>query len=586
MQVNVVLGRREMAAMGKQALRLLALVVIIMSNASEASPTLRIERLAVCGPWVPGPPKTWCLQVSGMAGASPAVLLDGHPLPASDVRREGQTLRLHLPERPVDSGPLWLRDGLRTSNTVWLSERPSHVQSATPERQVLIADRLVTSVDLLSVLLRDDVKGLPEARRIAKAHGVQIVGAIAPLNLYQMRLASATLLERDAMVQAMGKDRAVEAVLVEDDNRNAGRNPLKTTAPPDQEGWAANHFEQGVDLYLRQAAWEHRSPAQVNVGVIEKGVNFDSPDFAELAAPHAAAGVCLHARHSQPENAHGSIVTGILAARITEGGNRGLLSRIGTMGKGFRVIVDIGGETGVVGRVAASVNLVQDQVRVLNWSWGVHRMGRLDLNGEPITANVRTDLAYDGYERLLVRFFAWLKREHPEVLVINSAGNSASTTEDHLPASLVSEQLLVVGAHQRSGRGVAVEDPRFVVRRGNSNLGRQVDITAAACPRPPKSTVARPGGGGGCGTSYAAALVSAAVTAIVSINPDLQPAQIKALLRRSALPVAAGPGLELTAPLRADERARSDDPAIGQSARLDLQEALRLAILSREPGVH
>lgn len=544
--------------MGKQALRLLALVVIILSNAGEASPTLRIEWLAACGPWVPGPPQTWCLQVSGMAGASPAVLLDGQPLPASAVRREGQTLRLHLPEQPVDSGPLWLRDGLRTSNTVWLSERPSHVQSATPERQVLIADRLVTSVDLLSVLLRADVKGLPEARRIAKAHGVQIVGAIAPLNLYQMRLASATLLERDAMVQAMGKDRAVEAVLVEDDNRNAGLNPLKTTAPPDQEGWAANHFEQGV--------------------------NFDSPDFAELAAPHAAAGVCLHARHSQPENAHGSIVTGILAARITEGGNRGLLSRIGTMGKGFRVIVDIGGETGVVGRVAASVNLVQDQIRVLNWSWGVHRMGRLDLNGEPITANVLTDLAYDGYERLLVRFFAWLKREHPEVLVINSAGNSASTTEDHLPASLVSEQLLVVGAHQRSGRGVAVEDPRFVVRRGNSNLDRQVDITAAACPRPPKSTVAWPGGGG-CGTSYAAALVSAAVAAVVSINPDLQPAQIKALLRRSALPVAAGPGLELTAPLRADERARSDDPAIGQSARLDLLEALRLAILSREPGV-
>ncbi|WP_192938652.1 hypothetical protein [Pseudomonas putida] len=52
------------------------------------------------------------------------------------------------------------------------------------------------------------------------------------------------------------------------------------------------------------------------------------------------------------------------------------------------------------------------------------------------------------------------------------------------------------------------------------------------------------------------------------------------------MPVAAGPGLELTAPLRADERARSDDPAIGQSARLDLLEALRLAILSREPGVH
>ncbi|WP_192938651.1 S8 family serine peptidase [Pseudomonas putida] len=513
--------------MGKRALGLLALVVILMSNAGEAASAIRIERLAICGPWTPGPPRSWCVQVSGMSGAMPVVLLDGHPLPARNVTRNGQTLRLYLPRQDVDSGPLWLRDGSRTSNPVWLSMRPSHVLSASPERQVFIADQLVTSVDLLGVLLRDEVKGVPEARRIAKAHGLQIVGAIAPLNLYQMRLPSTTLLERNAMVQALGREPDVETVLVEDDNRPDGQSPRKATTPPDQQGWMANRFDQGVDLYVRQTAWEPRRPGNVSVGVIEKGVNFESPDFAELAAPCGQAGVCLHARHSQPENAHGSIVTGMLVARIVEGGNRGLLSRIGSLGEGFKVIVDIGGETGVVGRVAASVNLVQDQVRVLNWSWGVHRMGRLDMAGEPVTANVRSDLAFDGYERLLVRFFAWLKREYPQVLVVNSAGNTASSTDDHLPASLPSEQLLVVGAHQRSGRDVAVEDARFVVRRGNSNLGPRVDITAAACPRPPLTAAPEVGRGGGCGTSYSAALVSAAVAAVVSINPDLQPAQIK-----------------------------------------------------------
>ncbi|WP_236409724.1 S8/S53 family peptidase [Pseudomonas sp. S31] len=570
----------DMAGKGKQAARLLALVVILMSDAGEAAAAIRIEKLAPCGPWAPGQPRAWCVQARGLSDAIPQVLLGGREIPASRVTREGRTLHLQLPERPLDSGSLWLRDGMRISNPVWLSTRQSYVLSANSERQVPIADHLVTSVDLLGLLLHEDVQGQSQAQRIAKAHGLQIVGAIPPLNLYQVRLSSSTLLERNAMVQALEQDQAVEAVLVEDDNRNDGQKPYKAIEPPDDDGWAANRFDQGVDLYRRYAAWEHRRPGPVSVGVIEKGVNFDSPDFTELVAPCGHAGVSLQARHSRPKNAHGSIVTGILSARIAEGGNRGLLSRIGPMGRGFRVIVDIGGETGVVGRVAASVNLVQDQVRVLNWSWGVHRMGRLDLKGQPITANVRSDLAFEGYRRLLVRFFAWLKREHPEVLVVNSAGNSASSTDDHLPASLSSEQLLVVGAHQRSGRDVGVEDARFVVRRGNSNLGPRVDITAAACPRPPQTTAPRAGSGGGCGTSYSAALVTAVAAAMVSINPDLQPAQIKALLRRSALPAQAG----LTAPLRADERERSDDPAIGLSSRLDMLEAMRLVILGGEPG--
>ena len=569
-----------MAGKGKQAARLLALVVMLMSDAGGTAAAIHIEKLAPCGPWAPGQPKAWCVQARGLSEAIPQVVLGGREIPASRVTREGHTLHLHLPEHPLGSGALWLRDGMRTSNPVWLSTRLSHVLSADPERQVLIADRLVTSVDLLGILLHEDVQGQAQAQRIARAHGLQIVGAIPPLNLYQVRLTSSTLLERNAMVQTLEQDEAVETVLVEDDNRSDAEKPYKAIDPPDDAGWAANRFDQGVDLYRRYVAWNHGRPGPVSVGVIEKGVNFDSPDFTALAAPCGHAGVSLQARHSQPENAHGSIVTGILAARIAEGGNRGLLSRIGSMGRGFRVIVDIGGETGVVGRVAASVNLVQDQVRVLNWSWGVHRMGKLDLNGEPITANVRSDLAFEGYRRLLVRFFAWLKREHPEVLVVNSAGNSASSTDDHLPAALPSEQLLVVGAHQRSGRDVGVEDPRFVVRRGNSNLGPRVDITAAACPRAPQTTATRPGRDSGCGTSYSAALVTAVAAAMLSIDPDLQPAQIKALLRRSALPAQIG----LTAPLRADERERSDDPAIGQSARLDMLEAMRLVILGGEPG--
>lgn len=542
--------------MHKETLQLLAGMVLVMSNAVDAAPALHIERLSPCGPWAPGPPRVWCVQVAGMGEAMPDVLLDGTPVPAAKVSREGQTLRFELPRRQLASGPLWLRDEPRESNPTWLSMGQSHVQAARREHQVLIADRLVTVLDLVGLLLREDVDGLTEARRIAQAHGLEIVGAIAPLNIYQVRLPSTTLLERDAQVRALGRDPAVAAVLVEDDNLDGGPRPDRPVPAPDREGWVANRFEPAVELYRRHAR-EVSAPHHVTVGVIEKGVNFDSPDFAELATPSGHAGVCLNARHSTAANAHGSIVTGVLAARIMPGGNRGLLSRIGALGEGFRVIVDRGSENGVLGRVAASVNLVQDHARVLNWSWGVHRLGKRDRDGEPVTANVRSELAFTGYAQLLRRFFAWLERDHADVLVVNSAGNSATTTEDHLPSALRYPQLLVVGAHQRSGRDVAVDDARFVMPRGKSNVGPRIDITAAACPRPPVTTAPQLGRGSGCGTSYAAALVTAVVAAMLAVNPDLHPTQIKTLLQRSAM------------------------PAFGQSARLDMREALRQAMHSR-----
>jgi len=227
------------------------------------------------------------------------------------------------------------------------------------------------------------------------------------------------------------------------------------------------------------------------------------------------------------------------------------------------------------------VNLVEDGAQLLNWSWGVHRMGTLNLKGEPIDTNVRSDLAVAGYEMLLERFFQWLKTDHPNVVVVNSAGNSASTTDDHLPASLVSDQLLVVGGHQRSQWGGDVVDARYVVRRGSSNVGPRIDINAASCPNPPRSTQAKTGRGAGCGTSYAAALVTGMVAAMLSIDPELKPKQIRALLRQSALLMQPGDS-GLTRPVNAGRQAGVTDSGNGGLARLDMYQALLLVINNRE----
>ena len=149
--------------------------------------------------------------------------------------------------------------------------------------------------------------------------------------------------------------------------------------------------------------------------------------------------------------------------------------------------------------------------------------------------------------------------------------------------SFVTEQLLVVGGHQRSDQAVPVEDPRHVRKRHSSNIDMRVDISAAACIRPVAAD--RPH----CGTSYATPLVTATVATMLAINPALTPQQVRMLLRRSALTLGSEQDFEamdaedLTAPILPSERGgRLDHPDLGRSARLDMQRALDLAIQSRD----
>jgi Subtilase family. len=246
------------------------------------------------------------------------------------------------------------------------------------------------------------------------------------------------------------------------------------------------------------------------------------------------------------------------------------LSRLGVVGGRFDIIVDRGAAAGGDGECGSLGQPGAGRCACTQLELGVHRSGSTNRQGEPILVNVRSGLAFDGYALLLERFFAWLKRHYPNVIVVNSAGNNASSTDNHLPASLVADQLLVVGGHQRSGWPVNVENARFAVRRASSSFGPQVDIYAAACPGAPPSTMPRAGRGGGCGTSYAAALVTGVVAAMISINPDLEPKQVKAMLKQSARPLLMEDG---------------GDATVLPNARLNMHQALQFAIRSRQRPV-
>ncbi|MBE7375416.1 S8/S53 family peptidase [Pseudomonas lopnurensis] len=556
-----------------------------------AGQDLRITQLQRCGDLFARDRLTWCLHASGLPEAQVGLQLAGKPLRAERVERDGQHLRLTLPAAEHESGPLWLEHDGQRSNPVWLSLGRSHVLAATADEVTENMDGLTTYVDLVSLIVEEDQDGLETARRLAEKYAAKVVGAIAPLNTYQLRLPVKNLTERDAMLLRLGNEVGVDAVVIEESAAESGEQEPDRERPQNRE-WAANRFLDAVDYY-RERIPAKRAPIDtepVRIGVIERAVDFDAPNFAAYLQPcdPAAGRTCLYARDADEPDSHGSSVSGILAARAADARDSGFLSALDAAGPGFEVIVDPNSDGGIAAKVAASVNLVEDGVRILNWSWGIHRIGTVDVDGEPVDSLLRSGIAMSGYEELLEEFFRWLRREHPEVLVINSAGNGSARSgrDDYrLPSSFITEQLLVVGGHQRNQRrDVPVEHPQHTTKRASSNLDMRVDITAAACTR---AATPEPGRRGEvhCGTSYATPLVAGAVAAMLSINPRLEPEQVRELLRRSAMTIGRDSDFEaaeaddLTAPILPSERNdRLDDRDVGRSARLDMRKALELTV--------
>lgn len=590
---------KEPSPMPLRSAALVTLFALSACTTAMAQEPLRLESLKRCGDLLEIEHQQWCLTVRGLGEATPQLTLGEQAIPADRVERDGQQLRLRLDRADYQSGPLWLEDGPRASNAIWLTLRSSHVVAAGPNEVAKNMDGLTTYVDLVSVLIEESHDGRQEAERLAGKYGAKVVGSIAPLNVYQLRLPAKDLVQRDALVLRLGGETSVDAVVIEEsgaeETEQAPTQPEEPKKPAqDSDEWAANRFLDAVHYYQRRIPGQQAPirPHPVRIGLIERDVDFDTADFADYLGPCSVPRTCVYARDADKPDNHGTTVAGILAARWNDGGNTGLLRGLDKASGGFEVIVERNSDAGITANIAASVNLVEDGVRVLNWSWGIHRVGAKDVKGDDVDSLLRSGIAMSGYEELLEEFFLWLRKEHPDVVVVNSAGNGSSfsgTDEYRLPSSFVTEQLLVVGGHQRSERaGVAVDDPGYAVKRNSSNIDMRVDITAAACTH--ASTVnAGQDGPVHCGTSYATPMVTGLLAAMLSINPQLHPEQLRMLLRRSAMTIGDNhdfeqmDGEDLTAPILPSERNyQLSDKDVGRSARLDMQKALDLSVQSRD----
>ncbi len=579
--------------------RWLQTMICLLVSSTALGDQLRVQHIERCNKSPESAMVTFCLNVTGLKGEIPKVMLDGNQIPEGKVSVDDGQLAVSLSSTDNESGPLWLERNDVESNPVWLSLAGSHVVAATQDEVATNMDGLTTYVDLISIIIEESYNGAEEAQRLAEKFDARIVGAIPPLNLYQLRLPVSDLTERDALILRMGGEVSVDAVVIEEtspeDNRLTDEQGESDRLPEaDQKEWTANRFLDGVNYYTRRLKQNNAAikTHPIKVGVIERDVDFDTPDFeGYLGNCHAGKlRTCVFARDADNPADHGTTVTGILAAGWDNGGNTGFLRGLDSASPGFDVIVERGSDAGITANIAASVNLVEDGVRVLNWSWGLHRIGAVNIEGNEVDSLVRSGLAMSGYEELLEEFFLWLRREHPDVVVVNSAGNASSYSsrdEYRLPSSFVTGQLFVVGAHELNKEtGLDVDDPDYAIKRKASNIDMRVDITAAACAH---GSTAKPDEPGEvhCGTSYATPLVTGLLAGMMSIDPELSPEQLRMLLRRSAMTIGEEYDFEpadaddLTSPILPSERENNlDDPDVGHSARLDMQKALDLTVQS------
>ena len=563
--------------------------------ASLGSPLAAAETPLRLGAWSAAA-ISW--PASGRSGACargllrPAAPVAGRPRTAGHRRARGDRPR-HA------SGPLWLEQGGRSSNPVWLTLNGSHVLAAGPDEVAKNMDGLTTYVDLVSLLIEENHDGRREAERLADKYGARVVGAIPPLNLYQ-RLPARDLVQRDALVLRIGSETSVDAVVVEESAPEKGEETEAARRPVDKpdsdsDEWAANRFMDAVNYYqrrvrARQAPLETRP---VRIGVIERDVDFDAPDFADYLGPASARTAYLPLR-ARCRTSRQPRFDGRRHPRraLGPGRQQWFPAWVGPRQPGFRS-----------DRRAQFGCWHHGQRRRLGEPGGGWRAGaQLEL-GHPPRRRSRRRWRRGGFAGALGDRHERLRGVARGVLPLAAQGASgraggqlrrqrlvySGTDEYRLPSSFVTEQLLVVGGHQRSERqGLAVDDPAYAVKRSTSNVDMRVDVTAAACTH--ASTLERDARGEvHCGTSYATPMVAGTVAAMLSLNPRLRPEEIRMLLRRSAMTIGGDYDFEpadaedLTAPILPSERGyRLDHRDVGRSARLDMQKALDLAVKSRE----
>lgn len=248
----------------------------------------------------------------------------------------------------------------------------------------------------------------------------------------------------------------------------------------------------GVKQIQAPKAWSTSTGYRVKIGVIDTGADYYHPDLRQSLAK----GINLLNRHLLPldDNGHGTHIAGTIAAANSPEGMIGVAPRsIIYPVKAF----DNNGSAYVSDIIQGIDWCVRNRMHVINMSFGMKTRSKalLDIVGKAYLAGIS---------------------------IVASSGNDGKRRSIDYPARY--PQTISVGATDRNRR-IA----------GFSNRGDHIDIYA------PGDKIISSWTRGKyhemSGTSMATSHVSGAIALLLAQNPDLSPADIKALLVQTATPL-------------------------------------------------
>lgn len=411
-----------------------------------------------------------------------------------------------------------------------------------------------------------------------------LIGKIPSLTAYQFEVSTTTISELETLiVQIESLPYVVDAIENFSQSNSmvswAGE-PLDQSYPDQRE---SNRVEQGTSIYNLLSGTDFTpSPVKIGVAEVDPVVDFGLDDFSGYSngtnSNHvnviANGGVDLN---TDPNKYHASIVMGVIAAQIGNGGMGGFLA---SLDSGI-FTVELDGKRWFYSMLNAVENLALNGNDIINLSFGTYKSGTQNISpGFEISGS---DIAIVNASKFEKYKSKWcnLINSYPGITFVASAGNSYAeiNATNMYPAGCgeIADNLIVVGGNSSLAGG---SNYWYQSTQLASNFGQTVDIVAAAqISTFPYLFAANEQRSTATGTSFSAPLVSSTLAAMKSINPALSPSDLKNLLRQSALPVD---GLisgtpPLTAPLSLSE-VGADTTRLNKSAKLNVAVAIQAAV--------
>jgi hypothetical protein len=453
----------------------------------------------------------------------------------------------------------------------------------TPDESDVVIDEYGNeiAVNLILVCLNENYSSIEYAEEVASSISGSVVGEVSSISLYQIEVPATSISEIEELLDGVSQHEYVDFAMKE-------MSVYEDFSSWDQEEeWDSqretNRVEEGTTLYNNEMNIGTFCPASIGIGISETSPNidFDLEDFAKYKNDLSYHYITIDASDGidltgNDDDAHASVVTGVIAAMVGNGEMGGLLASFEMDGGGFNIVVRGKKWTGYY--TDQIVKMIEDyDSEVINISHGEYLDTTVDIDGK-LLKNSFSDLGisqrdFDEQQLLWAKLF----NSYSDVIFVLAAGNNKVeiTSDNSLIAGLghFYNNVVVVSGHDSAGTSSALnyDDYNFATYR-NECFGNNVDIVAASEIGTFKN--------GKTGTSYSAPLVTATIAAIKSINPDLSPSEIKALLRKSALPIShIDDSHNITSPLTEDE-VGSDDSRLGFGARLNVEGAIEMAIQS------